>query len=423
MNPEKVSNDTVSNLVTDLQKSRSVLKNINWNFYQQSAFSPGEMRPFKSSAHHWCPATFVPEIPFTLIETLTLPNAVVYDPFGGIGTTYFQALILNRKPITTEICTISVKYMRSLFSLFNPELKISDIKKTIASIISSYKSDVDYANQVENATWFIGKLKPWYSPSTFNELVFLFLAENNCQDIPTKAAIWISISGILQTTCSQDRGWGCIADNVLPKPPKIKYKNALILFVGHVMKLLDDISEHLSRAMPGYLDIYRSLKNNQTIFHRDVREAKDIPNKSVDLVVTSPPYPNMTDYVTSRRLSYYFVGQEMTDDSRLEIGARIRRKRKDALIRYSEDMNLANKVIADKLKTNGYACYVMPIFSSDNENNENRRKIVDDIMTKIEGLGLEKEEEYERILPTLRRSHNAKWATLEKEKVYLYRKV
>ena len=69
-------------LVNDLPKVKAILKNINWNFYQKSTFSSYETRPFKCSTYHWLPATFVPEIPFTLIEVLTLPNAIVYDPFS-----------------------------------------------------------------------------------------------------------------------------------------------------------------------------------------------------------------------------------------------------------------------------------------------------------------------------------------------------
>ena len=57
---------------------------------------------------------------------------------------------------------------------------------------------------------------------------------------------------------------------------------------------------------------------------------ENVPDNSVDLVITSPPYPNMTDYVTSQRLSYYFLGLGLADKSRLkdldlEIGPRIRR--------------------------------------------------------------------------------------------------
>ena len=423
MNLQDASVGDLSTLVTDLQNARTSLKNVNWNFYQKSAFSPGEMQPFKTNTHHWGPATFIPEIPFTLIEVLTLPNAVVYDPFGGVGTTHFQALLLNRKPLSTEICRISADFMRALFYLFNPKVDIDSVKKSIISTITRYIPGVDYSVKVDDTQIAISKLKPWYSPNTLNELVFLSLEQMNCQDKPTKAAMWISISAILHTTSSQDRGWGCIADNVLPKPKEIRDKKALTLFARHATRLLDDIAEHLECTMPGYNELYNELAERQTIFHRDIKETNEIPDNSVDLVVTSPPYPNMTDYVTSQRLSYYFVGQDMTADAGLEIGARKRRKRKDALPRYYEDMQRANEIIAGKLKTHGYACYVMPSFNADTENNENRRQVVLKLVSKLEELGLIKEEEFERILPAVRRSHNAKWATLEREKIYLFRKV
>ncbi len=423
MNLQDASVGDFSTLVTDLQNARTNLKNVNWNFYEKSAFSPGEMQPFKTNTHHWGPATFIPEIPFTLIEILTLPNAVVYDPFGGVGTTHFQALLLNRKPLSTEICRISADFMRALFYLFNPEVDIGSMKKRIISIINRYKPDVDYSVKVDDTQTAISKLKPWYSHKTLNELAFLSLEQINCQDEPTKAAMWISISAILQTTSSQDRGWGCIADNVLPKPEKIRDKKALTLFARHATRLLDDVAEHLECTMPGYNELYNELAERQTIFHRDIKETNEIPDNSVDLVVTSPPYPNMTDYVTSRRLSYYFVGQDMTADACLEIGARKRRKRKDALPRYYEDMHRANEIIAGKLKTHGYACYVMPGFDAGSENNENRRQIVLKLVSKMQEVGLIREEEFERIIPAVRRSHNAKWATLEREKIYLFRKV
>ena len=416
------NNIGASALTNDLQNSKAILKNINWNFYQKSAFSPEEMRPFKSSAHHWCPATFVPEIPFTLIEVLSLPNAVVCDPFAGVGTTYFQALLLNRKPLATEICKVSVEFMRALFRLFDPRIDVNKTKEKVQTIITSYKPETDYTSS-EDRRIFIDKLSPWYSSKTLNQLAFLFLQQAGCSDESARAAMWISISAILQSVSSQDRGWGCIADNVLPKKDKIRDKEAITLFGRHINRLFRDISEHLKYTKPGYDELYRELSQRQTVFHKDVRECEEIRESSVDLIVTSPPYPNMTDYVNSQRLSYYFMGYDMANDSSLEIGARSRRQRKDALDLYSEDMQHANEAIAKKLKRGGYACYVMPVFSANNENNRNRGQIVQKIMSKLEDLDLIKEDEFERILPTLRRAHNAKWATLERERIYLFRKV
>ena len=65
----------------------------------------------------------------------------------------------------------------------------------------------------------------------------------------------------------------------------------------------------------------------------------------------------------------------------------------------------------------------MPVFNMDNQNNRNRKRIVEKVLSSMDEYDLIKEEEYERILPTIRRSHNIKWATLEREKIYLFRKV
>ncbi len=420
MTKSRVNRGREKLLVSDIHKAKTILKSINWNFYQRSAFSPYEAHPFNCRRHHWYPATFVPEIPFTLIEVLTLPNAVVYEPFAGIGTTYFQALLLNRKPIATEICSVAVEYMRSLFILFNPELTFDSLKGDLKEMCKDFNPHKDYTSNVPKNV-LIDNLRPWYSEDTLKQLSFLFIKEASCSDKAMKAAMQISISATLKTVSSQDRGWGCIADNVLPKQKQVKDKEVFDLFNKHVNRLLKDISEHLKYVMHGYDSIYKELSEKQTIFHEDVRECKEIPNNFVDLVVTSPPYPNMTDYVTSQRLSYYFLGFDLTDRD-LEIGARSRRARKDAIDRYLEVMQRANEVISQKIKSGGYACYVMPAFNMDNKNNSNRRRIVQKVLSSMDEYDLIKEEEYERILPTIRRSHNIKWASLEREKIYLFRK-
>ena len=413
--------------VDDIATAKSILRNINWNFYQSSSFSSYEVRPFNCRKHHWFPATFVPEIPFTLIEVLTLPNAVVYDPFGGIGTTYFQALLLNRKPLTTEICRVATELMHSLSILFNPGINFEAIKEKIKQFLKEFDLHEEYVQNVPKKI-LIDKLRPWYSEKTLNRLSFLFIKEMNCSNKAIKAAMRASISAILKTSSSQDRGWGCIADNVLPKKKQMKDKEVIDLFEKHISRLLEDISEHLKYVMSGYDQIYKELSEKQTIFHEDVRGCKGIPDNSVDLVVTSPPYPNMTDYATSQRLSYYFLGSDLADndnvqDRDLEIGARSRRSRKDSIDRYFEDMQRANEATSHKIKSGGYACYVMPAFNTDNENNRGRRRIVQKVLAKMEEYDLIQEEDYERILPTKRRSHNIKWATLEREKIYLFRKV
>ncbi len=413
---------TCEALVTEINKAKVILENIDWNFYPLVPVLRNNIYPFNCRKHHWFPATFIPEIPFTLIEVLTLPGAVVYDPFAGIGTTYFQALLLNRRPLVMEICRVAIEFMKSLLLLFNPKININNIISSIIDIVHKYDDNKNYISDVPNNI-LIDELEPWYSRKTLNQLSFLFIEESRCNDPMVKAAMRISISAILRSVSSQDRGWGCIADNVLPKDYQIKDKNAIKSFVAHVNKLMRDIANHLRFVTPEYERIYREITAEETIFYEDVRKCKNIPDNSVDLVITSPPYPNMTDYVKSQRLSYYFFGFDLYSDLNLEIGARHKRHKKDSLKSYLRDMVRANKRISEKVKEGGYVCYIMPIFNVDNKNNIERKRVIQEIMNELEGLGLIKEAEFERIIPTRRRAHNKKWATLEREKIYIYRKV
>ncbi len=408
-------------LFNDVEKAKEILSNINWGFYPTYSSTQKKDYSFNCRKYHWYPATYIPEIPFTLIEVLTNQCAKIYDPFGGCGTTYFQALLLNRIPYTTEISKVSTIYMKSLFTLFNPHIEHKRILDEINGMISNFAEDVDYITQIpanENVE-YLGK---WYSKNTFNKLVFLFILENKCTDITTKAALSISISALLKMFSSQDRGWGCIADNVLPKIQQIKDKDVFGIFKRHLQKLISDVSNHVSNSTVEYEKIYTYLKEKPTIFNEDVRTCTMIQDESIDLVVTSPPYPNMTDYITSQRLSYYFYGFNLDEDKALEIGARHKRSRKSAITDYLKDMDSANENISSKLKKGGYACFVMPSFSTDNENNIERKRAVKNVMNSLEKYDLIPEGEFERKIPSKRRSHNMKWTTLNNETIYFYRK-
>ena len=120
---------------------------------------------------------------------------------------------------------------------------------------------------------------------------------------------FISISSILSSVSNQDRGWGCIADNVLPKSYKKKRVNVIKVFIKALTNLLTDI-EKTSHSVNINPTIYNEIINIDTIFHTNIVDFVEIPEGTMDFILTSPPYPNMVDYTTSQRLSYYCFGEE-----------------------------------------------------------------------------------------------------------------
>lgn len=400
------------------------LNNVNWNFSSSQASSLNGIPPFNCRKYHWFPSTFIPEIPFTLIEILTSPKATVFDPFAGIGTTYFQALILNRVPLATENCSVTVEFMNSMLSLFDVEIDYESKRSYINDAIGRFDPNFDYVSYLVESKLCsdsIMKLKPWFSARTLNELMFIYADGIESKDDIIKSINKISISSILKRMSSQDRGWGCIADNVLPKQNQFKDKKAIEEVRKNSNILIRDISLHLKLIKNNFKNQEFSSRK-YSIIHDDIRKTNLIENDSIDLVITSPPYPNMTDYVTSQRLSYYFLGLDMKQDLESEIGARIKRFKKSSVDIYYQNMMAANQNISLKIKSGGFACFILPYFNKDDKNNIRRREAIEKLISNLVEFELRPYAEYERIVPPKRRSHNMKWATLEREKICIFRK-
>jgi len=288
-------------------------------------------------------------------------------------------------------------------------------------LLRQFDSSRDYFGQITEENPLFVHMQPWYSSHTLQKVSFLALVERQCKIPSVKAAIGVCLSAVLKGVSSQERGWGCIADNVMPKNARLRDKEVFGRFMSHLKKLLKDIGEKVHQAPPTYHEVYEDAKNRESIVYSDVRVDQEVVRDSVDIVITSPPYPNMTDYVTSQRLSYYWQGVDPAEDLRLEIGARRRRFSPDCLAKYRDDMRKAAKSMVKTLKDRGYVCLVMPVFRDTTQNDVARRQTVDGFLADLRSCGLFEEEAFERLLPYRRREHNRKWATLEEERIYLFR--
>ena len=82
-------------------KVTEILDRIDWNF-------PGAGTDFPSVTllMHWFPGNFIPQIPTAFIQALSKPGDLVFDPFGGSGTTAVEAVRLGRKAILSD-CVIA----------------------------------------------------------------------------------------------------------------------------------------------------------------------------------------------------------------------------------------------------------------------------------------------------------------------------
>ena len=84
----------------DRNKEKRQLDSIDWEFTKKAKGL--------TSSFHWYPGTFPSQLPSSVIQALSSFNDIVFDPYGGSGTTSAEALRLGRKAWIADINPIGV---------------------------------------------------------------------------------------------------------------------------------------------------------------------------------------------------------------------------------------------------------------------------------------------------------------------------
>ena len=299
----------------------SRLKRIDWDFagsHSESMFS----------TLHWHPARFASQLPASLIGLLSRPGQTILDPFMGSGTTLVEAQRLGRSAIGIDVNPVS--YLIS-------EAKTLQLSaSTIAKVVSELTKD---ANQVlaQEASWAatlpVGlQAKKWYTETVLASLGSLWGLIGAFRGL-RKTIAQAAFSACLMPSCREDRHWGYICDNSTPKGNKSA--DVIELYTTFLERLANAYSDRDKCIREAGLDTIAPVE----VICGDARQAlKKLGGNSVDLVVTSPPYFGVSDYVKSQRLSMEWFDFDIEPLRRIEIGARSKRHRKAARKEYLADL-------------------------------------------------------------------------------------
>lgn len=390
------------------------LNSINWNFDFAISYEGDLLYPFNCRKYYSYPATFIPEIPYALIEILSKKGDLILDPFGGIGTTFIQALLLERIPFSCDINPVASSVCRTLYLLFNPKLDKERIRKQLLQFSEGYDKEHDYTNYLVG---FREGLIDWFEKETRNEISYLLKCLDKIKDQTLQETMKLILSSILVKLSSQNKGWAYIADNVKPKKEELKRKAVFDQYRASINNLLNDIIKYEDKLPATYSDFYSSISSDRRIFDTSLINAQ-IEKEKVNLVITSPPYPRMIDYVKSQRLSFNMFNENYNDFTVSEIGARNKRSRRDCLETYESEIKRVNSELFRVLKPRGYLCVVFP----DYDFNDNRRIVIDNIINDYSKLGFTKVFEVGRYIPSHKRTLSIQWATLVNERIYIFQK-
>lgn len=361
------------------------LKNVDWDFI---CVDPGATRPI-----HWYPGTFPSQLPATLIEALSDRNDIVFDPYGGIGTSSAEAIRLGRKawsfdnnPVSFLASYViggllilkadSIIEISSVFSeirevLLEQQKQPEPIRKLLYNkkinaeniLQKQIRPKPDYMEKI-----YLTKLTPnwnllekWVELTTLKKIIDTIDRLKKCDLMSFSKLIALTmVSAVLRPSSSQTKSWGHIADNVYPKEFVTKdftslcrrwltrTENVILkIDMGNIIKKRDN-SIKLWVNMHNWLD-------KSIIKHRPQSKAK--------LLITSPPYAGAIDYTRGHRLSLYLFGyseEELTKFGEQEIGARRKRFNPDSKLQWAEELAEAVSSQLELVDETGNIAIILP---------------------------------------------------------------
>ena len=322
------------------------LREISWAFTQDDTSYLGHnLHPY--------PAKFIPQIPANLIVALSLPGERVWDPFGGSGTTALEALLLGRNAISTDANPVATLITKSKCTALSPEERF-DLNSLAARMrtlertheVGTFLSGI--AEKTAHNVPAVPNLLGWFSESSIEELSFIREEIEGVTNPAARTFALVAFSSIILAASYQD-GETRYARRVRTLPPG----RVLGLFATALESSLG-AHDHLE-ALLGYR---RALIESADILGPDCESI--VEPESIDLIVTSPPYANSTDYHLYHRFRLFWLGYDPRGLARCEIGSHLRHQRKgEGYDLYTKEMSTALARMFTRLRPGRYAALVL----------------------------------------------------------------
>ena len=243
-------------------------------------------------------ACFKPQLPSFFIHLFTCEGDTVYDPFSGRGTTPIEAALAGRKVVANDINPVSEIFTRP--RLLVPSLDA--VRERLEAI------PVDYGKRADL------DLSMFYHPDTEAEIVSLrdYLIRRNTSGQEDAVDAWIRMVATNRLTGHSP---GFFSVYTLPPNQAVSRRRQLeINRQRGQTPQYKDTRERIRKKTASLLrnltqtDRQRLLRAGQEslLLQQDARYTREIPDQSVQLTVTSPPFLDVVDYERDNWLRSWF---------------------------------------------------------------------------------------------------------------------
>jgi DNA modification methylase len=324
---------------------------------------------------HPFPARMAPGIALQVMSITDGPLRVL-DPMMGSGTVLAMARSLGHRAIGYDVDPLAVLLSR----VWTTAIDVKDVReaaeRTLRTAQSTFRSltqgDAYPQHCDEPSREF---LRYWFDPYVRRQLTALSLAiaEESCAI--TRDTLWCSFSRLIITKQS---GASLALDLSHSRPHRA--------FSVAPEKPFNRFLPAVDRVLENVIDVRDPERGpHPTINIGDARRLP-VPSRSIDLVLTSPPYLNAIDYIRCSKFSLVWMGHrvdELRDVRAASIGTEVgsdasmrdpdvqhvmkalrvhktmSQRHQRILGRYIHDMHTAIKQVARVLTDSGTAVYVV----------------------------------------------------------------
>jgi DNA modification methylase len=242
---------------------------------------------------------FSPELIEIFLDKYSQDTSIVLDPFVGSGTTLFEAL---RKGLTCYGAEINPSAIEMSRTAQLANLSLTDRKAVIREAIALTEK------LFRPSTWDLFSYQEEYSPQR----------------------VRVADDELLKALVQETKNDALIQNFIT---------NALIRYMNYCSPRA---RKDFFRALQEHARIVESIPYSDKackVFHSDARSIP-LADKSVDLIITSPPYINVFNYHQNNRPAMELIGWDLLDIAKSEIGSnrKHRQNRFLTVIQYALDM-------------------------------------------------------------------------------------
>jgi hypothetical protein len=238
-------------------------------------------------------ACFKPQLPEFFITRLTRPGDTVYDPFAGRGTTPLQAALMGRRPVGNDINPLSEMLVRPRLE----SVSLDAVVKRLHGIVAADATGADDA------------LTVFFHPATLARIraIRAWLLQRAANGELDPIDRWIRMVALNRLT-----GHSPGFFSVYTLPPN---QAASLTAQRKINEKLGqtpperNVDEIILKKSRGLLADGSPREHPAALFMTGPADrTPELRDRSVDLVVTSPPFLDIVDYGGDNWLRCWFAG-------------------------------------------------------------------------------------------------------------------